>query len=315
MAKITFMLSKKSQGDSGRNEIVIQLSHQHFNMRAKSGVFVNPSFFDGDIVIRQRLMTPDVIFHKEQKKRLISLKAYISIQFEDAIKCKEPLTKDWLKDTVDKYNNPENYSASAREKRSIHEIINEYVNTPDRKTNQPLAESHTKMYRVLNRAIARYAGYVRETDKNRKDFDFDINKVTREDIEDFSDYLRHESELAADKPRLFDKLTSEYPQGVEMGHRAIEPRGENTVIKMKARLRSIFRYCNTKGYTDNRPFEGVVIGTAKVGTPYYINIEERNQIADADLASVWESMSKAEQQAVRMPYKTLAAQRDIFVFQ
>lgn len=68
MAKITFMLSKKSQGDSGRNEIVIQLSHQHFNMRAKSGVFVNPSFFDGDIVIRQRLMTPDVIFHKEQKK-------------------------------------------------------------------------------------------------------------------------------------------------------------------------------------------------------------------------------------------------------
>lgn len=315
MAKITFMLSKKSQGDSGRNEIVIQLSHQHFNMRAKSGVFVNPSFFDGDIVIRQRLMTPDVIFHKEQKKRLISLKAYISNQFEDAITGREPLTKDWLKDTVDRYNHPEKYSASVREKKTIHEIINEYVNTPDRKTNQPLAESHTKMYRVLNRAIARYAGYVRETDKSRKDFDFDINKVTREDIEDFSDYLRHESELAADKPRLFDKLTSEYPQGVEMGHRAIEPRGENTVIKMKARLRSIFRYCNTKGYTDNRPFEGVVIGTAKVGTPYYINIEERNQIADADLASVWESMSKAEQQAVRMPFKTLAAQRDIFVFQ
>ena len=147
MAKITFILSKKSQGDSGRNEIVIQLSHKHYNMRAKSGIFVNPSFFDGDIVIRHRLITPDVVFHKEQKKKLVSLKAHISNRFEDAITCNESLSKDWLKDVVDRYNNPEKYQVVpiVEQKKSIYHIINEYCNNSDRQ----LAESHTKMYRVL----------------------------------------------------------------------------------------------------------------------------------------------------------------------
>ena len=127
-------------------------------------MFVNPSFFDGDIVIRQRLMTPDVVFHKEQKKKLVSLKAHISNQFEDAINGKDPITKDWLKDVVDRYNHPEKYHVVPVEeqKKTIYQIINEYCNNSDRQ----LAESHTKMYRVLSRMIARYVGYVRATDKD-----------------------------------------------------------------------------------------------------------------------------------------------------
>lgn len=352
MAKIEYRLSKKILTDSGRSEIVIQLSHQHLNMRAKSEVFVNPSFFEynidwrktereakelgvkvkrtnettanvktagklgyvlqdcGDIIIRQRVENDDIKFHKAQKKKLECLKDSIMTQFEKADK--DSLTKDWLKDVVDRFNHPEKYQVVTDEvKKTIYEIINEYCDSSDRK----LAESHTKMYRVLSRTIARYEGYVRATDESRKDFDFDIDKVTRDDIEDFSDYLRHEDELAADKPRLFEQLISNYPEGVVKGHNTIEGRGENTVVKMRARLRSIFRYCNVRGYTDNRPFEGVVIGTAKVGTPYYISIDERNQIADCDLKAAWEAMPKDEQQKTRMSIETLLAQRDIFVFQ
>lgn len=343
MAKIEFRLSKKVLTDSGRSEIVIQLSHQHLNMRAKSEVFVSPAFFEfyidlrktgkmpkeltasvekaarngyvlqefGDIVIRQRVDSPDVIFHKQQKKRLDGLKDSIMSQFEKADK--EAMTKDWLKDVVDKYNHPEKYLITPIEekKRSIYQIINEYCNNSDRQ----LAESHAKMYRVLNRMIARYCGYIRATDKDRRDFEFDIDTVTREDIEDFSDYLRNEKELADDKPHIFKEIISNYPEGVVKGNNTIEARGENSVIKMRARLRSIFRYCNVRGYTDNRPFEGLMIGTAKVGTPIYITINERNIIAEADLESAWATMPKDEQQAVRMSLNTLMAQRDIFVFQ
>ena len=109
MAKIEYRLSKKILSDSGKSEIVIQFSHLHYNMRAKSGIFVNPSFFEfnidwrktdlsakesgitiertkenttsiakaakmglvlqesGDIVIRQRVETPEVKEHKEYK--------------------------------------------------------------------------------------------------------------------------------------------------------------------------------------------------------------------------------------------------------
>lgn len=357
MAKIQFRLSKKVLTDSGRSEIVINFSHQHLNMRAKSGLFVNPSFFEyfidwrrtennakkyglsikrtntdtiseekaaklgyelqecGDIVIRQRLENPDVIFHREQKKRLDALSNAIMDAFTNPSLDKDSLTKDWLKDIVERFNHPEKYQDAPIEKKTIYSIIEEYTKTPDRKTNQPLVESHARVFYVLSRAIARYAGYVRATDNSRKDFEFDIDDVTREDIEDFTDYLRHEKELAEDKPRLFEKLLAEYPQCVRKGRNVVEGRGENTIIKMRARLKSVFLYANMKGYTVNRPFEGVKIGTAKVGTPIYITIDERNQIADTDLASIWETMPKKERQLARMPIKTLMEQRDIFVFQ
>ena len=355
MAKIEYRLSKKILKDSGRSEIVIQLSHQHLNMRAKSEVFVNPNYFEfyidwrkteqsaksvglsiertkeltatiekanrfgyvlqdsGDIIIRQRVESPEVVFHKEQKKRLETLKDSIMTQFEKANK--DSLTKDWLKDVVDRFNHPEKYSISedVRQK-NIYEIIDEYTKTPNRKTNQPLAESHAQVFFVLSRAISRYVGYIRAIDRNRKDFDFDINKVTKEDIEDFSDYLRNEKQLSDDMPRLFEKLLSEYPANVRKGHDTISERGENTIIKMRTRLKSVFLFCNMKGYTSNRPFDGITIGTAKVGTPIYITINERNRIAETDLESVWETMSKSERQAARMPLNTLMAQRDIFVF-
>ena len=354
MAKIEFRLSSKVQKLSGRSEILITLIHQHLNMRAKSEVFIDPAFFEhdidwkktlllakaegrtiknmndktatekkaarngyvlkesGELEVRQTIDNEIVRFHKKQRDRLVKLKCEIISKFEDADK--RTMDACWLKDVVDRFNHPERYQVVAEKKKSIYEIIEEYTLTPDRKTNQPLVESHARVYYVLSRAIARYSGYVRATDNSRKDFDFDINTVTRDDIEDFTDYLRHEKELAEDKPRLFEKLLSEYPQSVRQGRNVIEGRGENTIIKMRTRLKSVFQYCNMKGYTSNKPFEGIKIGTAKVGTPIYISIEERNRIADADLATIWETMPKTERQLARMPIKTLLEQRDIFVF-
>lgn len=57
---------------------------------------------------------------------------------------------------------------------------------------------------------------------------------------------------------------------------------------------------NEKKITPNNPFvgyEGVV--SEKYGTPYYITLEERNQIAEANLSE----------------HQALAIQRDIFIFQ
>ena len=53
------------------------------------------------------------------------------------------------------------------------------------------------------------------------------------------------------------------------------------------------------GKTTNRPFDGIKIGSEKFGTPYYISIDERNQIAEYNLSDC----------------KNLEVQRDIFIFQ
>lgn len=356
MAKIEFRLSTKIQKDSGRSEILITIIHKHQRIRAKSEIFIDPSFFEYDIdwkateqqakvsgksfrrtndktatgrkavrngyvlkdsgvlEVRQTIANESVKFHKEQRDRLNSLKDEIISKFEAADK--SSLDSKWLNNIIDRFNHPEKYAIiKPIRKKTIYEIIDEYTKTPDRKTNRPLVESHARVFFVLSRAIARYVGYIRATDKSRKNFEFDIDKVEREDIEDFTDYLRHEKELAEEKPRLFKKLFAEYPQNVKKGHKVIVGRGENTIIKMRTRLKSIFLYCLTKGYTKNRPFDGIVIGTAKVGTPFYISIDERNKIAETDLTVIWDAMSKDERKPARMPIKTLIQQRDIFVFQ
>lgn len=54
------------------------------------------------------------------------------------------------------------------------------------------------------RDVARYEGFRRATED--KDFSFDVDKVTRTDIEDFLDYLRNEKSLSEEYPKIFQKL-------------------------------------------------------------------------------------------------------------
>ena len=65
------------------------------------------------------------------------------------------------------------------------------------------------------------------------------------------------------------------------------------------KLRTLFIWCNNNEITTTNPFRHYKIDECKYGTPYYITIEERNQLYDADLSA----------------RPALAVQRDIFVFQ
>ena len=62
------------------------------------------------------------------------------------------------------------------------------------------------------------------------------------------------------------------------------------------KLKTFFGWLNKSEGIANRPFDGVELGSEKYGEPYYITIEERNQIA-----------------LTPMPTKHLEVQRDIFV--
>lgn len=351
MATIELRLLNKVQKETGMSEIKIVLRYSGHDLYAKSGIFVNPAFFEyyidrkkttnplrplpenkatatmekavkngwalrnnGIIVCSTKsLQTPSVKYHNEQWSRMEELKKTIVNSF-NAVADKESLTSEWLIDVVDRFNHPEKYEVGAKE-RTFFELGEEFITKPHGKQTEPLAESHARVYRVLLRAVARYEGFVRMTDKTRKKWCWDINTITKEDLENFFDYyLRHEKELSEDYPTIFKKLLEKYPPSIKPGNKKIEERGTNTLIKMKTRLKTLFRYFYDQGYTTNRPFEGITIGAEKVGTPVYITINERNKIADADLSAAWETLSKEDKKKARMPLKTLLEQRDIFVF-
>ena len=343
MAKIELRLSSKVQKETGRQEVIIRFHEgKRFSLNAKTEVYVSSDFFEWYIdrkkteqynihvppklititrkkaeskgyfllnrgvicASNHRLETPEVRWHKQQAERIDKLSKVIIKCYEDAPKTE--IVGDCLKDIVENFNHPE---VCNKAERTFYELAEEYIVKKD------LAESHARVFHVLLRAISRYEGFVRATDNNRKYFSFDINHITKEDIEDLTDYLRNESVLAKEHKKLFARLLKSYPNSVKPGRSTIEVRGENTIIKMRGRLKSLFLYFFEKGYTTNRPFDGIRIGVEKVGTPYYISIDERNTIAEADLQAKWETMTKEERKPARMPLKTLMEQRDIFVFQ
>jgi site-specific recombinase XerD len=347
MAKIELRLSSKVQTETGMCEILIRfVNGKSFDLYSGSEVFVKPEYFEyyidriktekagvcidgnvitattaladkkgyilrksGIITIRKRIETEEVIYHRKQEENINKLKEHIIKKYNESDK---NLSSDWLKVIVEKYNHPDRFNVETRQ-RTFAELAEEYYTIPHGGRLTPLSYDQQRAYKVLIRTVARYAGFVRAN--GRKTFTFDINTVTRKDIEDFADYLSTEKDKAEQYPKLFEKLLKENPISIGESRSVLKGRGENTVKNMLDRLKSLFRYFYDKGYTTNRPFDGYKIGAEQYGTPVYISIEERNRIADADLETIWDSMSIDERKTARTPLKTLIVMRDIFIGQ
>ena len=333
MAKIEFRLSRKESKETGMCEILVRFFSTGIDVYSKTGVFVKPDFFEynidrkktakanvvipenqttattakamkhgyilresGEIVTKnRRLRTKEVIYHEAQQKTISELAKYIINEFNATSADEVKANKNWLKILVDKYNHPEKYAPKdAETKPTFYELAEEYLD------KKQFSYDYIRGFRVLLRDMARYESFVRATDKQRKDFTLDIDKLTREDIEDLIDYLKNEAELQKEYPELFKRLLKLNPLSTgKNAHRKLEIRGNNTIIMLVKRLKAMLAWCYDEGKTTNRPFNGVKIGTDKYGTPYYISIEERNKIAEFDFSNS----------------KHLETQRDIFVFQ
>ena len=143
MAQTELRLSSKVQKENGMCEILIRFFQgTKFNARAKSGIFVSPEYFEyyidrektekkgvkipgnittattdkaekrhyllrqsGTIVIKQRIDTPDVKYHREQLAKLYDLRKSIIESYESNRDMQ--ISSDWLQLVIDKYHNPE----------------------------------------------------------------------------------------------------------------------------------------------------------------------------------------------------------------
>ena len=292
MATIYLKLSRRVQQDTNMSEIIIRLRNgKDYDILAKSGLFITvDNFKNGDLVVNRRKVGNDVGYHETVQEKLEELKRHIlnSVNGKD----KELITKEWLTNLIDRFVHPEKYKTIEEKEqgKSFFELFDEFL------ADKNFSNDRKRGMQVLKRDVWRYMKFQQEACK-RQDFTFNVNDVTKDDIEDFRDYLENEKILMARHKRLFKQMIDEQPNGIRKGHSDIEVRGLNTIVTLMKKLRSFFSWCYEKGKTKNRPFDGVKIGSEKYGTPYYISTSERDQIAKT-----------------KMPTRHLETQRDIFVF-
>ena len=305
MATIYLKLSKRVQQKTQMSEIIIRLRNgKDYDLLVKSGIFITAdNFKNGELVVNRRKVGNDVEYHEKMKDKLDRLEKHILNSVKGM--GKEDVTKVWLVDLVDRFIHPEKYvSKEVVKKQTFYELAEVYL------AQKQFSYDHTKGFRVLVRAVARYEGFRRYNEaavEERRDltkiltnedkFTFDPDTLTSDDIEDFRDYLRNEKDLSEEYKRLYKRMLDNYPANIKSGYHEIEGRGENAVIKLMKKLKAFFGWLYETGRTTNRPFDRVKIGTEKYGTPYYITIDERNTIASTP-----------------MPTKHLEVQRDIFIF-
>lgn len=305
MATFYLKLSKRIQKETQMGELIIRLRNGNdYDILVKSGLFITPdNFKNGELVVNRRKVGNDIKYHEDVERKLNGLKSYIQLKLNETDK--KQITKVWLSDLIDRYLHPEKYQLQDDAKDlTLYTLAETYL------TQKQFSYDHTKGFRVLVRAVARYEGFRRyeassvverrnlsKVMADDEKFKFDPETVTRDDIEDFRDYLRNEKELSLKYNRLFKVMLENYPANIKSGYHEIEGRGDNAIIKLMKKLKAFFGWLYDTGRITNKPFDGIKIGSEKYGKPYYLTKEERNKI-----------------EQTKMPTAHLEVQRDIFVF-
>lgn len=290
MAKIVCTLSAKTDKVTGKSEILLRLQNRKVgNRRAHSRIWIQPKFMNvekGEIEIKARKLTPEVKEAYIQQGKLDKLKkSHYCLRTEH--RCSITYT-----DLVSGYSwplyVPEQYEAKIKkEKETFFGAFQKFLDTKD------FSKAKTKHYHVLHRLLARWELY------RKKDLELDTLEAS--DLNEFRDFLRNEHKLFRidknGKRAPIAKYASLYTLIPESRYHS--ERGENHINGIMKMFRAFYNWCLDQKITANDPFRRFSIGSQIYGTPIYISIEERDQIADADMGG----------------NKHLETQRDIFIFQ
>lgn len=185
------------------------------------------------------------------------------------------------------------------EKKPFFELLDDFRNTSKKKVHGKRTGDKSDVWKknfdVLVRALKRYEWFVKLT--KDKDFTLDIDTISKHTLSGFESFLRDEHKLLERYPKIFKKI----PANIDKRRSPKpQPRGNNAICALFNKLKSFNTWCLEEGKTINNPFIGYYgVNSEIYGLPYYITLEERNQIADFDLSD----------------NPSLEAQRDIFIFQ
>lgn len=296
MASIYYSLSTK-KNTKNESEILIRFIHGRINQRSKSNIFINEEFWDDNlqqiIIPKYRILSPDKKALKDYltnlEEKLGEISSLIQRLFNDLDK--EAISKDWLKLVVDGYNYPEKYllQKEINKNKTFFVLFDEFLE------KRKLSDVREKNYLVLKRALQRFELFVIKTDN--KDFELNIETIGSDVILDFESFLVNEHFLYEEYQDIYESFPA-----IVGGNRKVrqpQPRGINTINALFNKLRAFFNWCFDNDITMNRPFKNYESKPDIYGTPYYITIDERNQLYETDLSA----------------RPQLGIQRDIFIFQ
>lgn len=338
MAKTSLRLSKLKDCD-GKSQIIVKLTVNQKNRPCfKSGIFVKPEYFkavgEGENgrgcaygIVPPKKGRLNYLEVTEAVKAKNDLKAYVSRLEKvcqvlisdkreithDSIEAAMEMTNDIATEALNIDTIREAVKRTKLEQKKARTSFLEWYNLFMEEHGKGLSKGRIKRFQVIGRMFARYEAFNQAV--NDEAFKLDIDTFDGDQVEDFYDYLVNEKALADEYPTIFKKLVSLNPVDRSDRKQVIKERGRNVMATHMTVVKEFFNWLNKQGYTDNKPFDNVKIEAEKYGTPYYLTLEERNKVADADLKTLREAFKAKGKGFNCKSVEALEAQRDIFIFQ
>lgn len=292
-------LSKKVDKNN-KSEIKLRLRLGKIQQKANTRLYICPKFVYTEMYISKgrkcerliiktpRFKTEEVKQADDVKEKLDNLIKHIEEKLQET--SLEQIGSDWLKEQIDIYHDPHKKDVieEVEEDEKLQKKPEDFFDIYDEFTKvSPTGVSTHRRYAVIKRTLQRFELYKQIRNKG---FKIKLEDIDEKFLREFEKYINEEYKIL----QKHKSIIKQVPES-----RTPDQRGQNTINAYFKKFRTFFLWCNMNDYTNNDPFKKYKIGADVYGTPYYITVDERHQIENADLS--------------RRP--ELAIQRDIFVFQ
>ena len=290
MASVTLKLSTVQNKKTGKSEILLRYrSHREIALRAHTHVFILPKFFvDGEIVIKNRIITDEVREAQEAKATIDKIVNLITEQGDKM--SKSDFYLDWAQEQIDRLLYPENFKSTNSDEHFFLDKIEDFLKF------KKISYQRHKSYRTIFSIVKRFELYTGKP--------INLDKATADTLVALEKFFRDEHtffEPKQEKYRTVLKPIKKYKYVWDNSEHERVPieRSDNAIVTYMSAVRAYWRWCMDMGYTRNDPFRKYSVGSQKYGTPYYLTTEERDLLYNTDLHD----------------NKEVELARDIFVFQ
>lgn len=224
-----------------------------------------------------RLRNRETRHTQDMKERLEDLIDYVDSKLQE----NEPQTVDsgWLTRTVKSFWKKDKPVETPRQS-SIFDYFDKFLKS------KTVSDGTLRHYAVILRILRRFEMYRQILDP---EYQISFSGIDVKFLQEFEHFIRNEEVLMKKCPLIIKAI----PESRMPGRR-----GQNTINGYLKKLKSFVLWAKGEGLLSINPFGRFKIKSDVYGTPYYISIEERHQIEQADLSN----------------RPKLAVQRDIFVF-
>ena len=271
-----YLREAKEDGKQGVSCICFRVRDKEIDIKVASELHVIDKYWDGDALRYRR----NAVVDKGEQRRVPEQVAAI-IQHIESYFDRNKANSDWLRQTIEDVLHPNR--AYERKHPTLLVRMAEYI-----KQHEGTNRTKCQIENVY-RKLTRYVAYNREIIRN-KDFNLFVENITLEGMNDFRDYVANEHLLYMEYPEFYkDYVPARYKP---------KEKSSTTIINTMNLLCVFLHWCKKMGYTTNEVFLQYGCKVPVYGDPFFLSIEERNILYDADLSEV----------------PQLEAIRDIFVF-